>query len=171
MITERMQQSRRQKAARGELYESFPPGYICRHRRFMRSIPDERVQRAIETVLIASTNTRPACCNYTGSFEGRIHVAYGPSWQGLAGCTVGDAALPATHGDAAESAYAGIYARGRLRPSPYLMRPVIHVRNAVARHPVSGKSSWRTITNRIFPRKAGSATWKKSQPMPIGRRR
>lgn len=31
MITERMQESIIQKAARGELYEAFPPGCICRH--------------------------------------------------------------------------------------------------------------------------------------------
>ena len=50
MITERMQESRSQKAARGELYEGFPPGYINRHASLYEKHPDERVQRAIEKV-------------------------------------------------------------------------------------------------------------------------
>lgn len=50
MITERMQASRAQKAARGELYEGFPPGYISRHASLYEKHPDERVQRAIEKV-------------------------------------------------------------------------------------------------------------------------
>ena len=50
MITERMQESRTQKAARGELYEAFPPGYICRHALVFEKHPDSRVQRAIEHV-------------------------------------------------------------------------------------------------------------------------
>ncbi len=53
MITERMQQSRRQKATRGELYESFSAGYICRHRPLYEKHPGERVQRAIEKVFNA----------------------------------------------------------------------------------------------------------------------
>ena len=53
LITQRMQQSRRQKAARGELFESFPPGYICRHAPLYEKHPDERVQRAIEKVFEA----------------------------------------------------------------------------------------------------------------------
>ena len=42
MITERMQESRAQKAARGELYEAFPPGYIRRHDTLYEKHPDER---------------------------------------------------------------------------------------------------------------------------------
>lgn len=52
MITERMQQSRRQKAERGELYEGFPPGYICRRPPLVEKHPDQRVQRAIEKVFL-----------------------------------------------------------------------------------------------------------------------
>ena len=50
MITDRMQQSRRQKAERGELYEGFPPGYVCRRPPHQEKHPDERVQRAVEKV-------------------------------------------------------------------------------------------------------------------------
>ena len=38
MICDRMLKSRAQKAERGELYEGFPSGYICRHAPFMKSI-------------------------------------------------------------------------------------------------------------------------------------
>ena len=51
MILERMQQSLRQKAQRGEQYDALPPGYICRHPPLCEKHPDLRVQRAIEKVL------------------------------------------------------------------------------------------------------------------------
>lgn len=51
MITERMLVCRRQKAERGELYEGFPPGYICRRPPQQEKHPDERVQRAVQKVL------------------------------------------------------------------------------------------------------------------------
>jgi len=50
MITERMLVCRRQKAERGELYEGFPPGYICRRPPYQEKHPDERVQRAVQKV-------------------------------------------------------------------------------------------------------------------------
>ena len=50
MITERMQETRSQKAARGELYEGFPSGYISRHGTLYEKHPDARVQRAVEKV-------------------------------------------------------------------------------------------------------------------------
>jgi hypothetical protein len=43
-------QCRRQKALRGELYEGFPPGYICRRPPHQEKHPDPRVQRAIQKV-------------------------------------------------------------------------------------------------------------------------
>ena len=50
LICDRMQRSRDQKAQRGELYESFPPGYICRQPPIYEKHPDPRVQRAVEKV-------------------------------------------------------------------------------------------------------------------------
>ncbi len=50
MITERMQQCRQQKAERGELYEGFPPGYICRKSPPQEKHPDARVQRAVQKI-------------------------------------------------------------------------------------------------------------------------
>ena len=50
LICERMQRSRAQKAQRGELYEAFPPGYICRQPPIYEKHPDLRVQRSIDKV-------------------------------------------------------------------------------------------------------------------------
>jgi DNA invertase Pin-like site-specific DNA recombinase len=51
MILDRMQESLRQKARRGEQYDGLPPGYICRQAALCEKHPDPRVQRAIEKVL------------------------------------------------------------------------------------------------------------------------
>lgn len=50
MISDRMLACRRQKAKRGELYEGFPPGYICRQPPHQEKHPDPRVQRAVQKV-------------------------------------------------------------------------------------------------------------------------
>jgi len=51
VILDRMQESLRQKAERGEQYDGLPPGYVCRHATLCEKHPDPRVQRAIEKVL------------------------------------------------------------------------------------------------------------------------
>jgi DNA invertase Pin-like site-specific DNA recombinase len=51
MIIDRMLESQREKAARGELYEGrFSPGYICRLAPLCEKHPDQRVQRAVMRV-------------------------------------------------------------------------------------------------------------------------
>jgi DNA invertase Pin-like site-specific DNA recombinase len=51
MIIDRMQESQRQKAARGELYEGrFSPGYVCCVPPLCEKHPDDRVQRAVMRV-------------------------------------------------------------------------------------------------------------------------
>jgi hypothetical protein len=51
MIIDRMLESQREKAARGELYEGhFSPGYICRVAPLCEKHPDQRVQRAVMRV-------------------------------------------------------------------------------------------------------------------------
>jgi len=50
MITDRMLECRRQKALRGELYEGFSPGYICRRPPHQEKHPDGRVQRAVQKI-------------------------------------------------------------------------------------------------------------------------
>jgi hypothetical protein len=49
MIVDRMQESRRQKATRGELYDHIATGYVLRGRVFEKH-PDDRVQRAVAKV-------------------------------------------------------------------------------------------------------------------------
>lgn len=51
VIIDRMQQSRLDKAARGELYDRVPTGYICRVEPHLEKHPDVRVQRAVAEVL------------------------------------------------------------------------------------------------------------------------
>jgi DNA invertase Pin-like site-specific DNA recombinase len=51
MILDRMQESLKQKAQRGEQYDALPPGYICRHVKLCEKHPDQSVQRAIKKVL------------------------------------------------------------------------------------------------------------------------
>jgi hypothetical protein len=51
LIIDRMLESQKEKAARGELYEGrFPPGYVCRVAPLCEKHPDERVQRAVKRV-------------------------------------------------------------------------------------------------------------------------
>lgn len=50
MILDRMQQSLRQKAERGEQWDALPPGYVRRHAPLCEKHPDESVQRAIQKV-------------------------------------------------------------------------------------------------------------------------
>jgi DNA invertase Pin-like site-specific DNA recombinase len=51
LIIDRMLESQKEKAARGELYEGrFSPGYICRVAPLCEKHPDERVQRAVMRV-------------------------------------------------------------------------------------------------------------------------
>jgi len=51
MILDRMQQSLRQKALRGEQYDALSPGYICRRPPLLEKHPDVRVRRAVAMVL------------------------------------------------------------------------------------------------------------------------
>lgn len=50
MILDRMQQSLRQKAQRGEQWDGLPPGYVCRRAPLCEKHPDESVQRAVQQV-------------------------------------------------------------------------------------------------------------------------
>ena len=50
MILDRMQQSLRQKAERGEQWDALPSGYVCRHSPLCEKHPDPSVQRAVQKV-------------------------------------------------------------------------------------------------------------------------
>jgi DNA invertase Pin-like site-specific DNA recombinase len=115
MITERMQQSRRQKAARGELYESFPPGYICRHASVYEKHPDERVQRAIEKVFAAYEHAPSVLQLYRRLLEDGFQlpiVPHGQDWREVKWVTPQYQQLMEM---LRNPTYAGIYARGRCK--------------------------------------------------------
>jgi len=113
MITERMQQSRRQKAARGELYESFPAGYICRHAPLYEKHPDERVQRAIETVFTGFENAPSVLQLYRRLLKDGFQlpvVPHGQDWREVRWTTPRYQQLTEM---LRNPTYAGIYTRGR----------------------------------------------------------
>jgi len=49
-IRRRMQSGLRQKALRGELHHGVPAGYVCVEGKHLRKHPDQRVQRAVQSV-------------------------------------------------------------------------------------------------------------------------
>jgi DNA invertase Pin-like site-specific DNA recombinase len=113
MITERMQQSRRQKAERGELYEGFPPGYICRKPPVQEKHPDERVQRAVERVFDDFDRQPSAFALFRHLVaEGFVlpFVRPGQDWREVCWAVPSYDVLL---GMLQNPAYAGIYVRGR----------------------------------------------------------
>ena len=113
MICDRMQKSRVQKAERGELYEGFPPGYICRHAPDYEKHPDARVQRAVEQVFEAFEHAPSVSSVYRGLLEKRFQlpiVPHGKDWREVRWVTPKyDQVLEMLR----NPAYAGIYVRGR----------------------------------------------------------
>jgi DNA invertase Pin-like site-specific DNA recombinase len=115
LITQRMQQSRSQKAARGELYESFPPGYICRHAALYEKHPDERVQRAIEKVFEAYEHSPSVLQLYRRLLKEEFllpRVPPGQDWREVQWTTPKYQQLMEM---LRNPTYAGIYARGRCK--------------------------------------------------------
>jgi DNA invertase Pin-like site-specific DNA recombinase len=120
MITERMQQSRLQKAARGELYESFPPGYICRHAAVYEKHPDERVQRAIERVFCEYEHAPSVLQLYRQLLKDGFKlptVPHGKDWRDVQWVVPHYQQLMEM---LRNPAYAGIYARGRCKTTTVL---------------------------------------------------
>lgn len=113
MICDRMQKSRVQKAERGELYEGFPSGYICRHAPFYEKHPDPRVQRAVEQVFEAFEHAPSVCSMYRGLLEKRFQlpiVPHGKDWREVQWVVPKYRQLLEM---LRNPAYAGIYVRGR----------------------------------------------------------
>lgn len=113
VILDRMQDSLRQKAERGEQYDALPPGYICRAATLCEKHPDRRVQRAIEKVLreferLPSANQLHLHLLAEG-FQLPI-VPRGYDWRDVqwVSPSYGQILRLVTH-----PAYAGIYVRGR----------------------------------------------------------
>ena len=113
MITERMLESRAQKAARGELYEAFPPGYISRHASLYEKHPDERVQRAIEKVFRDFEHCPSGLQLFRQLLEENFQipvVPHGSDWRDVQWKTLRYRQLIEM---LQHPAYAGIYVRGR----------------------------------------------------------
>lgn len=115
MICDRMQKSRIQKARRGELYEGFPPGYICRHAPLYEKHPDPRVQRAIEKVFQEYEHAPSACQMVRRLLEQGYElpvVPAGSEWRDVQWVTPRYQQLVDM---LRNPTYAGIYTRGRRR--------------------------------------------------------
>lgn len=113
MICDRMQKSRIQKARRGELYEGFPPGYICRHAPLYEKHPDPRVQRAIEKVFQEYEHAPSACQMLRRLLEQGYQLPVVPSgseWRDVQWTAPRYQQLVDM---LRNPTYAGIYARGR----------------------------------------------------------
>ena len=120
MITARMQQSRQQKATRGELYESFPAGYVCRHEPLYEKHPDERVQRAIEQVFQAFEHAPSVLQMYRRLLKDGFQlptVPHGSDWREVRWVTPKYQQLMEM---LRNPTYAGIYARGRCKMTTVL---------------------------------------------------
>lgn len=115
MITERMQESRSQKAARGELYEGFPAGYISRHEALYEKHPDARVQRAVEKVFREFEHCPSGLQLYRRLLEEGFQlpiVPHGKDWRDVEWITPRYQQLMDM---LRNPAYAGIYVRGRYK--------------------------------------------------------
>ncbi|MFZ5828883.1 MAG: recombinase family protein, partial [Planctomycetota bacterium] len=115
MITERMQESRIQKAARGQLYEGFPAGYISRHETLYEKHPDERVQRAVEKVFRDFEHCPSGLQLYRRLLEEGFQlpiVPHGKDWRDVEWITPRYQQIMDM---LRNPAYAGIYARGRCK--------------------------------------------------------
>jgi DNA invertase Pin-like site-specific DNA recombinase len=113
MICERMLESRIQMAHRGELYEAFPPGYVCRRPPVLEKHPDERVQRAVAKVFEEFERSPSALKMYrrlvTEGFQLPV-VAHGKDWREVQWVRPTYQRLL---GMLKNPTYAGIYAWGR----------------------------------------------------------
>jgi DNA invertase Pin-like site-specific DNA recombinase len=113
MILDRMQESLRQKAQRGEQYDGLPPGYICRQGSLCEKHPDLRVQRAVEKVL-QEFERFPSVCQLHLHLEAEAFqlpvVPRGADWRDVHWVepSYGQILALVRH-----PAYAGVYVRGR----------------------------------------------------------
>jgi DNA invertase Pin-like site-specific DNA recombinase len=113
MIIDRMQESLRQKAERGEQWDALPSGYICRHPPLCEKHPDPRVQRAVQKVLDDFPRFSSVQRLYLHLREEAFQlpvVRPGSDWRDVQWIT------PSYHqilGLVRNPIYAGIYARGR----------------------------------------------------------
>jgi len=133
MIVDRMQESRRQKAARGELYDHIATGYVLRGGVFERH-PDDRVQRAVAKVFDHFDRCTSVLQLYDELLvEGHQlpTVPHGRDWRDVEWITpsYGQLVYLLKH-----PVYAGIYVRG-LRKTYAVLDKAGHVRKENRRVP------------------------------------
>ena len=115
MILDRMQQSLRQKAERGEQWDALPSGYVCRHPPLCEKHPDQSVQRAVQKVLDDFQCFASVQRLYLHLREEAFQlpvVPHGRDWRDVRWIT------PSYYqilGLVRNPIYAGIYARGRCK--------------------------------------------------------
>lgn len=115
MILDRMQQSLRQKAGRGEQWDALPPGYVCRHPPLCEKHPDQSVQRAVQKVLNDFERFSSVRRLYLHLREEEFQlpvVPHGRDWRDVQWVTPSyDQVLELVR----NPTYAGIYVRGRCK--------------------------------------------------------
>lgn len=115
MILDRMQQSLRQKAERGEQWDALPPGYVRRHGPLCEKHPDESVQRAIQKIFTDFERFASAQRLHLHLLEEAFQlpvVPHGSDWRDVQWIT------PSYHQILhmlRNPTYAGIYVRGRCK--------------------------------------------------------
>jgi DNA invertase Pin-like site-specific DNA recombinase len=115
MILDRMQQSLRQKADRGEQYDALPPGYICRQPPLCEKHPDPRVQRAVEKVLRDFERFSSARQLYLQLLDEMFQlpvVMHGSDWREVEWSVPSYSQILAL---VRNPTYAGLYVRGRCK--------------------------------------------------------
>jgi DNA invertase Pin-like site-specific DNA recombinase len=115
MIIDRMHQSLRQKAERGEQYDRLPPGYVCRHPPLCEKHPDPRVQRAVEKVLHdfgRFPSVRQLYLHLIDEMFQMPVVAHGGDWRELEWITPSYSQILDL---VRNPIYAGVYVRGRTK--------------------------------------------------------
>jgi len=133
MIVDRMQECRRQKAARGKLYDHIATGYVLRTGVFEKH-PDDRVQRAIATVFDRFDRCTSALQLYDELLSKGYKlptVPHGRDWRDVEWITpsYGQLVYLLKH-----PVYAGIYVRG-LRKSHVVLDEAGHVKKENRRVP------------------------------------
>jgi DNA invertase Pin-like site-specific DNA recombinase len=115
MIFARMRDGKNRKARRGELYGSFPPGYICRHEPLYEKHPDLRVRRAVEKVFQEYEDSPSVRQLHRRLLRAGFQlpvVPLGKDWREVEWVSPSYRHLL---GMLRNPAYAGIYVRGRSR--------------------------------------------------------
>jgi DNA invertase Pin-like site-specific DNA recombinase len=134
IVTARMHACRQQKAERGELYEGFPPGYICRHFPLQEKHPDERVQRAVRKLFDDFDLLPSAYALWRQLVKEEFELPHLPSGNDWRDIEWRSPTYANVLGILQHPSYAGIYVHGR-RKTVYEIDGEGHVRRHTCRLP------------------------------------